>query len=190
MTKTMRVPRWTALVLALAVLVGFLAPITTVHAEWEEHLWLRCDDDGDAATREVEEGEDYRVEVRAKHETTGFPIKVYWYTDAGTADEKDYPGMNGVGQAANRSQNSDGRMGRDLQTTEDSFSRSRNNSPSVSRMLPIPTMLLMIPARSTSPTTMGSAHTRRGSTLSRKTGKRTGPGRRSSSSRSSHTTLA
>ena len=104
---------------------GFLGPITTVHAEWEEHLWLRCDDDGDAATREVEEGEDYRVEVRAKHEATGFPIKVYWYTDAGTADEKDYPGMNGVGQAANRSQNSDGRMGRDLQTTEDNFSEKQ-----------------------------------------------------------------
>ena len=61
----------------------------------------------------MEEGDDFRLVVRKKykshapHET----IRVFWYTEAITADEADYEHMDGVRQASNEYQSRTGKMG-------------------------------------------------------------------------------
>ena len=108
-------------VLALAIAFGTLIPPPgTAHAASSEPwLYLECQD------REVVEGDDFRLVVRKKY-TGADPapykkMRVFWYTDAGTADEADYEHMDGERQASNSHQSKTGKMGRNFHTREDFF---------------------------------------------------------------------
>ena len=106
-------------VLSLAIAFGTLIPPPgAAHAAGNEPwLYLECLDD------EVNEGDDFRLQVRKKykshapHET----MRVFWYTEAITADETDYEHMYAVRQASNRHQSETGKMGRTFHTLEDLF---------------------------------------------------------------------
>ena len=106
-------------VVVLAVAFGTLIPPPgTAHAGSNEPwLYLECLDD------EVNEGDDFRLQVRKKykshapHET----MRVFWYTEAITADETDYEHMYAVRQASNRHQSETGKMGRTFHTFDDIF---------------------------------------------------------------------
>ena len=71
----------------------------------------------------VEEGEDFRLEVRKKHDSD-WPhptMRVFWYTDSITADESDYEHLYAERQSSNYSQSESGVMGRNFQTLEDNY---------------------------------------------------------------------
>ena len=71
----------------------------------------------------VEEGEDFRLEVRKKHESD-WPhptMRVFWYTESITADESDYEHLYAERQSSNSSQSESGVMGRNFQTLEDNY---------------------------------------------------------------------
>ena len=71
----------------------------------------------------VEKGEDFRLEVRKKHESD-WPhptMRVFWYTDSITADESDYEHLYAERQSSNYSQSESGVMGRNFQTLEDNY---------------------------------------------------------------------
>ena len=71
----------------------------------------------------VEEGEDFRLLVNKKFDSD-WPhptIRVFWYTDAITADETDYEHLYAERQSSNGYQSKHGRMGRDFHTLEDSY---------------------------------------------------------------------
>ena len=105
--------------LALAIMFGTLIPPpNTAHAESSEPwLYMECVD------YPVVEGDDFRLVVRKKY--TGFDpapykkMRVFWYTEAGTADETDYERLYAEGQASNSYQSRTGKMGRDFHTLED-----------------------------------------------------------------------
>ena len=72
----------------------------------------------------VEEGEDFRLEVRKKHDSD-WPhptMRVFWYTEAITADESDYEHLYAERQSSNGSQSESGVMGRNFHTTDDLYS--------------------------------------------------------------------
>ena len=74
----------------------------------------------------VEEGEDFRLEVRKKHDSD-WPhptMRVFWYTDSITADESDYEHLYAERQSSNGSQSESGVMGRNFHTTEDLYSET------------------------------------------------------------------
>ncbi len=74
----------------------------------------------------VEEGEDFRLEVRKKHDSD-WPhptMRVFWYTESITADESDYEHLYAERQSSNSSQSESGVMGRDFHTTEDLYSET------------------------------------------------------------------
>ena len=74
----------------------------------------------------VEEGEDFRLEVRKKHESD-WPhptMRVFWYTESITADESDYERLYAERQSSNSSQSESGVMGRNFHTTEDLYSET------------------------------------------------------------------
>ena len=74
----------------------------------------------------VEEGEDFRLEVRKKHESD-WPhptMRVFWYTESITADESDYEHLYAERQSSNYSQSESGVMGRNFHTTEDLYSET------------------------------------------------------------------
>ena len=74
----------------------------------------------------VEEGEDFRLEVRKKHDSD-WPhptMRVFWYTDSITADESDYEHLYAERQSSNYSQSESGVMGRNFHTTEDLYSET------------------------------------------------------------------
>ena len=74
----------------------------------------------------VEEGEDFRLEVRKKHESD-WPhptMRVFWYTESITADESDYEHLYAERQSSNSSQSESGVMGRNFHTTEDFYSET------------------------------------------------------------------
>ena len=74
----------------------------------------------------VEEGEDFRLEVRKKRESD-WPhptMRVFWYTEFITADESDYEHLYAERQSSNSSQSESGVMGRNFQTTEDLYSET------------------------------------------------------------------
>ena len=74
----------------------------------------------------VEEGEDFRLEVRKKHESD-WPhptMRVFWYTESITADESDYEHLYAERQPSNSSQSESGVMGRNFHTTEDLYSET------------------------------------------------------------------
>ena len=71
----------------------------------------------------VEEGEDFRLEVRKKYDSD-WPhptMRVFWYTEAITADESDYEHLYAERQASNGSQSESGVMGRNFHTLEDTY---------------------------------------------------------------------
>ena len=106
-------------VVAFAISFGTLiSPPNTAHASGSEKwLYMECEEDP------VQEGDDFRLVVRKKykshwpHET----IRVYWYTDAVTADKTDYEHMDRVKQSSNGHQSETGKMGRTFHTEEDIF---------------------------------------------------------------------
>ena len=113
---------------ALAALIGVMAfaiafgalipPASTAHAASNEPwLYLQCND------QFVEEGDDFRLVVRKKYrsESPHETMRVFWYTEAITADESDYERMYAVRQASNGYQSRVGKMGRDFHTLEDQF---------------------------------------------------------------------
>ena len=72
----------------------------------------------------VEEGEDFRLEVRKKYDSD-WPhptMRVFWYTEAITADESDYEHLYAERQSSNGSQSESGVMGRNFHTLEDTIS--------------------------------------------------------------------
>ena len=90
---------------------------TSTAKGYEPNLWLKCLDE------EVEEGDDYRLEVRRKG---GFgsdikTMRVFWYTDPITADETDYHPLDRNRQASNGYQSRIGKMGRDFYTRQDQY---------------------------------------------------------------------
>ena len=106
-------------VVAFALAFGTLIPPpSTAHAGSNEPwLYLECVDN------EVDEGDEFRLQVRKKykshspHET----MRVFWYTEAITADDTDYEYMYAERQASNRHQSESGKMGRTFHTLEDQY---------------------------------------------------------------------
>ncbi len=111
-------------VLALAILIGGLATSRTAHADYDVEIdpWpaveIVC------IETLVEEGEDFRLEVRATHAPDWLytRMRVLWYTDAATADESDYEHLHGKRQESTWPEADLGAMGRDFHTTEDHYS--------------------------------------------------------------------
>ena len=95
-----------------------IRPLRTVEAAgYSPWLYLDC------VVSEVSEGDEFRLVVRTKYDTNAFskPMSVYWYTDAGTADESDYERLYAEGQVSNGHQSRTGKMGRTFFTYEDSY---------------------------------------------------------------------
>ena len=119
---------WMAVVAAvsLAILLSgpLFSPGRTVyaapHRSNEPWLKIKC------LEPLVEEGEDFRLEVRKKHDSD-WPhptMRVFWYTEAITADESDYEHLYAERQSSNSSQSESGVMGRNFHTTEDFYSET------------------------------------------------------------------
>ena len=116
--------------ITLMAFVGIIAAVLTfgtlippppaAHAASSEPwIYMDCLKDG------VVEGEDFRLVVRKRY-TDPDPapykkIRVFWYTDEGTADETDYERLWAEGQASNSYQSRTGKMGRDFHTREDFY---------------------------------------------------------------------
>ena len=96
-------------VVSLALAFGTLIPPRgTAHAgNNEKWLYLECIEET------VDEGDDFRLVVRKKYrsESPHETMRVFWYTDAITADETDYEHMYAVRQASNGYQSRVGKMG-------------------------------------------------------------------------------
>ena len=116
---------WMAVVamVSLAILLSgpLFSPGRTVyaapHRSNEPWLKIKC------LEPLVEEGEDFRLEVRKKHESD-LPhptMRVFWYTESITADESDYEHLYAERQSSNSSQSESGVMGRNFQTLEDNY---------------------------------------------------------------------
>ena len=103
------------LVLAFGTLIP--PPRTAEAGSNEPWLYLECQEDV------VEEGDDFRLVVRKKYksESPHETMRVFWYTEAITADETDYEYMYAVRQASNGYQSRTGKMGRDFHTLEDIY---------------------------------------------------------------------
>ena len=100
------------MVLGLAALL----PVAPAHA-WESELAIAC------LRTDVVEGQDYRVAVLS-HDELGAEdegMRVWWYTDSGTADGADYYHMDGWRQTANGHQRRQAWMGRTFQTRNDPY---------------------------------------------------------------------
>ena len=119
---------WMAVVamVSLAILLSgpLFSPGRTVyaapHRSNEPWLKIKC------LEPLVEEGEDFRLEVRKKHESD-WPhptMRVFWYTESITADESDYEHLYAERQSSNSSQSESGVMGRNFHTTEDFYSET------------------------------------------------------------------
>ena len=110
-----------ALVGAVSVAITFgtiIPPPNTAHAGGNEPwLYLECLDN------EVDEGDDFRLQVRKKYKSHAphKTMRVFWYTEAITADETDYEYMYAVRQASNRHQSESGKMGRTFHTLDDLY---------------------------------------------------------------------
>ena len=107
-------------IMALAFTFGTLIPPpSTAHAASSEPwLYIECEEGV------VKEGDDFRLVVRKKYKDETAPykkIRVFWYTEPGTADGTDYEHMDGVRQASNGYQSRTGKMGRDFHTREGIF---------------------------------------------------------------------
>ena len=109
--------------ISLAILIGgpLFAPRHVAYAAPmrgnEPWLKIKC------VETLVEEGEDFRLEVRKKHDSD-WPhptMRVFWYTDAITADETDYEHLYAERQSSNGSQSESGVMGRNFNTLDDNY---------------------------------------------------------------------
>ena len=109
--------------ISLAILIGgpLFAPRHVAYAAPmrgnEPWLKIKC------VETLVEEGEDFRLEVRKKHDSD-WPhptMRVFWYTDAITADETDYEHLYAERQSSNGSQSESGVMGRNFHTLDDQY---------------------------------------------------------------------
>ena len=92
----------------------FAAPAQANNEPW---LKIKC------LETEVTEGDDFRLRVDKKFDSNApHPtIRVFWYTEAITADETDYEHLYAEGQASNAYQSRIGKMGRDFHTREDLY---------------------------------------------------------------------
>ena len=108
----------------LAILFFFVLVLTQGHTAEaaaprtsEDDIWLKC------LETEVSEGDDFKLEVRKKerHQNPETQIRVYWYTDPGTADESDYEVLERERQVSNGHQSLNGRMGRTFHTRNDPY---------------------------------------------------------------------
>ena len=121
-----------ALLVLLGSLLGLAAQDPPDASAYASSVAIECSDD------HTSEGDDFRLHVT--NEGSSYfgttTIKVYWTTDAGTADESDYEPLHREGQASNRSQSRNGRMGRTFHTRRIPTANSRNNSSSVPSTLP------------------------------------------------------
>ena len=124
--RFLRYPRFAlaaipALVAVLALVIAFgtlIPPPNTAHAGGNEPwLYLECLEDG------VDEGDEFRLQVRKKYKSHSphKTMRVFWYTEAITADETDYEHMYAVRQASNRHQSESGKMGRTFHTLDDLY---------------------------------------------------------------------
>ena len=111
-------------VVALLCILGFVLalavqdpPDASAYAGW---VTIECNDD------QTTEGDTFRLHIVTGEPSNlrGETIKVYWTTVADTADENDYEPLNREGQASNRYQSRQARMGRTFHTKEDSFSEA------------------------------------------------------------------
>ena len=109
--------------ISLAILIGgpLFAPRHVAYAAPmrgnEPWLKIKC------VETLVEEGEDFRLEVRKKFDSDSpHPtMRVFWYTDAITADETDYEHLYAERQSSNGSQSESGVMGRNFHTLDDQY---------------------------------------------------------------------
>ena len=121
--------QWTRLAVLSATLIAGMVVLLALHSPspayaYIDELAIECNEDP------VEEGDTYRLHILNDSDNYGIVVtfnidqtmKVYWFTEEGTASEEDYSPLNNEGQASNRSQSDDGRMGRTFYTKEDLFS--------------------------------------------------------------------
>ena len=107
--------------LVLALFSAILLQHRTAHADvtrgYESHLWMKC------YNTNVEEGDTFRLEVlrSGNSDSTSPTMRVYWYTEPGTADESDYRPFHRERQASNGYQSRIGVMGRTFHTKEDNL---------------------------------------------------------------------
>ena len=108
---------------ALAVVAAMAVQGPTPALAYTDLLDIECNENP------VSEGDTYRLHIVKSEDVFGQPIsvrletmKVYWTTDPGTADGTDYSPLYHEGQASNRFQSWNGRMGRTFYTKEDDLS--------------------------------------------------------------------
>ena len=107
-----------ALLIVLASIVGLAVqdpPDASAYVGWID---IECSD------HKVTEGGRFRLHIITGEPSNlrGETIKVYWTTVAGTADETDYHALHREGQASNRYQSNEARMGRHFYTKQDTYS--------------------------------------------------------------------
>jgi len=108
-------------VLAVAAAMAVQGP--TPALAYTELIYIECNENP------VSEGDTYRLHIVKSEDVSGQPLsvrgetmKVYWTTESDTAWESDYSALHHEGQASNRFQSWNGRMGRTFYTTEDDLS--------------------------------------------------------------------
>ena len=119
---------WLRLPILLAIIVAGLAALVALNQPapayaYISKLGLECNENP------VTEGDTFRLHVTNDTGEESIYVtfnidqtmKVYWNTEEGTADESDYRPLHNEGQASNRSQSDDGRMGRTFYTTDDVY---------------------------------------------------------------------
>ena len=108
---------------ALAVATAMAVQGPTPALAYTELIDIECNENP------VSEGDTYRLHIVKSEDVSGQPLsirgetmKVYWTTESDTAWESDYSALHHEGQASNRFQSWNGRMGRTFYTTEDDLS--------------------------------------------------------------------
>ena len=108
---------------ALAVAAAMAVQGPTPALAYTELIDIECNENP------VSEGDTYRLHIVKSEDVSGQPLsvrgetmKVYWTTESDTAWESDYRALHHEGQASNRFQSWNGRMGRTFYTTEDDLS--------------------------------------------------------------------
>ncbi len=107
-----------ALLIVLASVVGLAVQDPPDAAAYVGWIDIECSD------HKVTEGGRFRLHIITGEPSNlrGETIKVYWTTVADTADETDYHALHREGQASNRYQSNEARMGRHFYTKQDTYS--------------------------------------------------------------------
>ena len=100
-------------VMVAAALAGLMLLEGVVWAD--NKMDLHCGDG------RVEEGDSKRVRVQIVEHDPWNPEEVWWYTEAGTADESDYPVLDGVKEGFSFEEHDADRLYRNIHTTEDIY---------------------------------------------------------------------